>query len=842
MNGLRLSCTVACQLNWRGGFLYSMVQQAISYLIYAFRALGYQVTEKPVSDGLRCYFINNKDGSVRWIWPASNKAPLFLKFYYAGSWKSKLYVLLLKLMYRMKLQRWFSHGSCVLEMPVEDAALFSMLQAPWAMFTGTKGPNQKLVVYSQQQGGYFIKIPYGAGSFSILQKETLALQLLQEQPDKCIRVPACIAASPAYMVQQNIDNGMKTAPSQFLQLPQAPVQAWCLHKLSACAISQSTSVRQIAERLQTLHAAPNSKMPAHLLQKLHRLMDIAMQWQIIHEAPAHADCTPWNMLVNAQDVALIDWELYKPEAPALYDAFHFHYQTGILMGNQGFAAIRKQIDAWLHAWQQPLQQKGLQVQQLEQWYLLDVITYYACLYNAQSDWHMQVYWLLQTWSDALSYWLLKHDASAQRKLLLSDLGDWLQYKPHASLKMYLPHISELPLQSDVDICMPKKVANDMLQWLQQHPACRQMVERRRSNMTQVAVYLHNAEVLHIDAIWQLKRKELVFMDVAQILQQATDAQQGIRTANVVHDTLYTWLFYVLNNAAIPLKYQQHWQQLPAAQLKEVMDAIAVFLQAPADMHVLMHPSAAQRQQVYRYVQRSSANSGLSRLIHLIQYYTDMFRDWKNNRGFIITFSGVDGAGKSTIIEATRLHIEKVLRKRVVVLRHRPSLLPILSAWKHGKAAAEAKAAQTLPRQGNNKSSIGSMLRFAYYYTDYLIGQFYIQMKYVLRGYVVLYDRYYFDFINDSKRSNIQLPKFITTAGYALLLKPKLNFFLWATPEEILSRKQELNAETIVSLTQDYMQLFQKMQKKYRSSIYVIIHNQQLQQTMDTIFQQIQKVA
>ncbi|WP_197428837.1 hypothetical protein [Phnomibacter ginsenosidimutans] len=220
----------------------------------------------------------------------------------------------------------------------------------------------------------------------------------------------------------------------------------------------------------------------------------------------------------------------------------------------------------------------------------------------------------------------------------------------------------------------------------------------------------------------------------------------------------------------------------------------------------------------------------------------MIRDWKNNRGFIITFSGVDGAGKSTIIEATRQHVEKVMRRKVVVLRHRPSLLPILSAWKHGKEAAENKAAQTLPRQGTNKSSIGSLLRFAYYYADYLLGQFYIQLKYVMRGYVVLYDRYYFDFINDSKRSNIQLPKYVTTAGYALLLKPKLNFFLWATPEEILSRKQELSADTIVSLTDDYMQLFDSMRKRYKSSSYEPIHNEQLNNTLQTIFQQIQAAA
>ena len=115
----------------------------------------------------------------------------------------------------------------------------------------------------------------------------------------------------------------------------------------------------------------------------------------------------------------------------------------------------------------------------------------------------------------------------------------------------------------------------------------------------------------------------------------------------------------------------------------------------------------------------------------------------------------------------RQKIEKQLRMPVVVLRHRPSILPIISAYTMGKEAAEQKAASTLPRQGKNNSTLSSLLRFAYYYTDYVLGQFYIQVKYVLRGKVVVYDRYYFDFINDSKRSNISLPNWFTKSIHLL---------------------------------------------------------------------------
>jgi thymidylate kinase len=200
---------------------------------------------------------------------------------------------------------------------------------------------------------------------------------------------------------------------------------------------------------------------------------------------------------------------------------------------------------------------------------------------------------------------------------------------------------------------------------------------------------------------------------------------------------------------------------------------------------------------------------------------------------------VDGAGKSTVIENIRHQVEKRYRRKVVVLRHRPALLPMLSAWKEGREAAEERAAQRLPRQGNNQSTLSSLLRFAYYYTDYVVGQFIVQAKYVWRGYVVLYDRYYFDFINDGKRSNICLSPKLTSIGYRLLLKPKFNFFLYADVDTILQRKQELDGPSINALTGQYLGLFRRLSQRYNHSQYITIENLALEQTLHIIHQHLQ---
>jgi thymidylate kinase len=83
---------------------------------------------------------------------------------------------------------------------------------------------------------------------------------------------------------------------------------------------------------------------------------------------------------------------------------------------------------------------------------------------------------------------------------------------------------------------------------------------------------------------------------------------------------------------------------------------------------------------------------------------------------------------------------------------------------------------------------------------------------------------------------------LVAAGYKLLLKPKLNFFLYASPEEILARKQELNADAITSLTSRYMELFESLTRKYSHSSYLAVYNASMDKTLKTVFDRIQMAA
>ena len=233
------------------------------------------------------------------------------------------------------------------------------------------------------------------------------------------------------------------------------------------------------------------------------------------------------------------------------------------------------------------------------------------------------------------------------------------------------------------------------------------------------------------------------------------------------------------------------------------------------------------------MKKNKENRGLNAIKNRLLYFYDILTSYRR-KGFVITFSGVDGAGKSTVIENVAHLIEKQLRYPVVVLRHRPSILPIISVIFRGKEEAEKRVESSLPRTGSNDRLLSSLLRFSYYYVDYFIGQFLVFLKYTLRGYVVIYDRYYFDFISDSKRSNVVLPKGLSFLGYTFLLKPKFNFFLFADKRIILERKNELDESTITELTNNYGSLFRKLGKNNKSEVYEIIENNDLNLTLNHV--------
>jgi thymidylate kinase len=354
-----------------------------------------------------------------------------------------------------------------------------------------------------------------------------------------------------------------------------------------------------------------------------------------------------------------------------------------------------------------------------------------------------------------------------------------------------------------------------------HPLVKNMKIGKKSFMAFIQIITNDGDILNIDLIWKLKRKNLNMLSAEPFVQESYLLENGVKIPQTIDLARYVGLFYGLNNAQIPNRYTGLVDYL---EPENMLDKQLIFL----------FQGSKNYKNIKKQILKMSSNSPFRRISRFATYVIDTIRSLRFNKGLVVTFSGVDGAGKSTIIENVHFDIEKRLRRKVVILRHRPSILPILSAWTKGKAEAERQAASKLPRQGTNYGFVPSLFRFAYYYTDYFFGQFYVWAKYIMRGTVVLYDRYYFDFINDSRRSNINLPVWMVRFGYKFLMKPGLNIFLYADSKIILSRKKELDARTIEILTDKYLKLFNRLNNHNKHLKYISIENVDLQSTLKRI--------
>ena len=164
------------------------------------------------------------------------------------------------------------------------------------------------------------------------------------------------------------------------------------------------------------------------------------------------------------------------------------------------------------------------------------------------------------------------------------------------------------------------------------------------------------------------------------------------------------------------------------------------------------------------------------------------------RGLMISFSGPDGCGKTTVIELLRTRLAV---NTPILFHFRPTLFPNL-----GEAAQKAGVVKEVdrnfdqPQKKKKKGILNSLLRLTYYSADYIIGYFLKILPLRQRKHIIFFDRYFTDIIVDSERSSIFLNyKFLAGLRY-FIPRCQYNFLFRVAPRTIRKRKQELNTDDI----------------------------------------------
>lgn len=783
-------------------------------------------------------YINNPDGSVRWLFFQKNKNARFLNFYAQNSLRAKCIAFGLKTAYALGGKKLISNGNIRVYFK-KDYRLYNGISdlktIDHSLFLGTKGWSRTaLLEYGRgTKSSHFIKMPLNSLGERLVKREKEALKRSWKKYDN-VSVPELLPSG--YLEQCKMKNGLDTSykrASIFTEL-HADALVEIFNKTSALDNERIGEwYRKLKNNIAYLldHKKPEVKRFGELLNTLEESLRKESQcWT----SSAHGDFTSWNMYVGKKDIYVYDWELYQSQAPALFDFFHYHIQGGIIEGRsdgQILEAIRNGLK--YKAINNLVESHHLNVDHYFHYYILFQAALQLPFISDQYEMTREQKRLIQRWEGFLLKWEKTSLKGSYRQYFIEEFHSRLQSTSHAHLKFIAEDLRQLSLSSDLDILVLESEQEAILEFCSEHVLIEKYRVIRKSFMQTIQLYFKDGSFLSLDLIHKLVRKQLQFMDVKQVLKFRELNKFNISKPLPKYDIEYCLLFYTLNGSDIPVRYKEYYQT-KLSDLRKVK--IFNYLKTKYNLSIhsfdsLFSYSEQTREDLNLALKTRSENKNHAAFSLKCNYILDTVRDLIFRKGFIISLSGVDGAGKTTVLGKMENLLKSKYRKDVVVMRHRPNIFPMLNAFKIGKEAAEKKASVDLPRQGKNKSFISSIFRFSYYYLDYLLGQLYVYFKYVLKGKIVLYDRYYFDFINDSRRSNIQLNKWIVKQLYFFIWKPRLNYLLYADPDLILRRKQELQKEDINALTISYKKLFHQYDKKYSNSHYCLIENRDLEKTL-----------
>jgi hypothetical protein len=289
-------------------------------------------------------FITNADGSIRWIWPSTNKKPIFLKLYSVTSPKAKLYVFLIRLIFILNLQTLFTK---------KDLAYFDDFipdlnldcNKEWAIFTGTVGVNRKMIIAGRDfnNTSSFTKVALTEEALNLIKNEAKAIDFLLSKNLRNTTLPTILSKSKFHIQLSDISGGKRSATLSSSHINS--LQEINDKTASSNYLGKTLIYKETIDSFRDLNSNHNNKIPKAMNRKLQWLVSEISEHAIVNLAMAHRDFTPWNCYQDKESIALYDLEMGQEKLPKGFDAFHFIIQNGILVKRDVWSEIYSELKA-----------------------------------------------------------------------------------------------------------------------------------------------------------------------------------------------------------------------------------------------------------------------------------------------------------------------------------------------------------------------------------------------------------------------------------------------------------------------------------------------------------------
>lgn len=361
------------------------------------------------------YFINDKNKNIRWKFPSDLKYPTFLNLYNSSGIKGTIYKLIVKIVFKLKLQKYFVSGVMKGDLEKKYIKIIENLDGVnYSIFTGTAGENRKVVieVNDGKNTKYFIKIPTTTSAKELVQLEKKNLKYLEQFTFRSFEIPKISYSDDETVAISNIKPLKIAKDDNFSSIHFVTLEelyANTSNKLSIPQVSQFNLSVKYIENLNSIQLNLNEnidKLKTNLLNLKEMLIQNKSEVVVSF---AHCDFTPWNMYITKNKLYVYDWELANQNTPLLFDFFHYIFQQGVLVKHKKHEMIKQDLVNFLESKElrQIISKYKIDFNEYYGYYLFINISYYALKYATQKDLHVQAYWLIDVWNDALEEFVTK---------------------------------------------------------------------------------------------------------------------------------------------------------------------------------------------------------------------------------------------------------------------------------------------------------------------------------------------------------------------------------------------------------------------------------------------------
>lgn len=374
-------------------------------------------------------FINNADGTIRWMYDHQYDKPIFLNLYNNLNWKGDLFKTTLKTGFKLGVKNWLKSGAIWITSTKELFLEGINNKGQYAIFTGTIGEQRNAVIsfVQGQKATKFLKMPLTASAKVLVRNEWNYLQQLQSYKLRKITLPKTKKVGDNIMVS-NVRPEQKINNRDLKGLHLAALNELYEHTIAPAILNQSNAWLSLQKDLSFLEDAKiNNNLPKEKVTRIyHLLKQLATQLNTNNFVPtaiANRDLTPSNSYLTDKAVHIYDWELAE-RLPLLYDAFHYVFQSSVLVKKLPFIAIERQVIALekVPIVEKMIKEFEIDYNQAYQFYLLRNTAYYLRKYVGQTDLPMQAHWLIDAWLEALEN--LTYTTPQKSLMYVNELGGW----------------------------------------------------------------------------------------------------------------------------------------------------------------------------------------------------------------------------------------------------------------------------------------------------------------------------------------------------------------------------------------------------------------------------------